>query len=140
MLEASNISRRTMIAGMGSTFLLVSCGEDMTSSVSVTNTAATGKAVGQLAIGGAKEWIYAAGTTFTAAGHQLKLAGIDQLPIVGERPAELRADTFFAVFDILSGGPMAEGKVQITPSNGPAFDIFLSPSASSEQRVTALFN
>lgn len=130
-----------MIAGLASTALLAACGDDMMSSAAANSgAAATAKPASQLAIGNAKEWMYAAGEVFTVGAFRLKLAGVEQLPVSGERPAALRTDTFFAVFDILAGGPMAEGAFRIMPSAGPAFDIFLSPSVGGELRMTALFN
>ena len=88
-------------------------------------------------------WSRIVGTNFHAAGFDLRLAGVEPLPSVGARPADVTRDrAFLAVFDVRSGGEMPSDLIYSMTSGNHALDIFLTSAATARfpNRMHAVFN
>jgi hypothetical protein len=131
------VSRRTVLAGMGAT-ALAGCGGGSPSGSGASLTAQTGPV---LATAEPDVWSAATGSVFQTPGFTMQLAGIDLLSVVGERPDELRQQPFIAAFDILSGDFMPGNLVYtISHATIPTFDIYLTNHSTNTRRMFALFN
>ena len=138
--KSGRISRRTMIVGLAGTTTLGAC----SGGVSIGGAGAGGSAsapVAPLSTADADKWAAAAGSLFDAGGYVLRLTGIERIEQAGRRPGELRQQAFVALFDIVRGGFMpGELIYRISHATIPAFNIFLSGSASTPSRMHAFFN
>lgn len=131
------VSRRTVIVGMGAT-ALAGCGGGSPSGSGLSLTAQTGPV---LATAEADVWTAAAGSVFQTPGFTMQLVGIELLSVVGERPDDLRHQPFIAAFDVLSGGAMPGDLVYtIRHATIPTFDIYLTNHSTNTRRMFALFN
>lgn len=87
------------------------------------------------------EWSNQIGSTFNVGGgYQLKLAGVQPLLSVGERPASLRNSAFAAVFDLIRGSSMPGDLIYTLnhPQYGPL--QLLLTSTGNPRRMLAIFN
>ncbi len=136
------VSRRNVLAGGVAAFALSACGAESGAGLlgggSSTSTAPSGP---PLATAEADVWIAAAGSTFQAGGHTMRLVGVEKVGAAGGRPPELRQQGFIATFDVLDGARMTGDQTYtITHANIPTFSIHLSNSAASPTRMLASFN
>lgn len=135
------ISRRTVLAGMAGAVALAGCGGGGAPSSSVAGGLTASSSAPPLATAEAAAWMAATGSRFRSGSYTLQLAGIEMLGTAGNRPAELRQQTFIAAFGILAGGDMPGDLVYtISHASIPTFDIFLSNNATVATRMHALFN
>lgn len=137
--KSVRISRRTMIVGLAGTTTLGACSGDPIGGQGVGGSASA--SAPPLSTADADKWEAAAGSLFDAGGYVLRLAGIERIEQAGRRPGELRQQAFVALFDIVRGGFMpGELIYRISHATIPAFNIFLSSSASTPSRMHAFFN
>ena len=143
----SEVSRRDLIAAMAAAGLVAACsGSSSSPSATMADPAAAAAAAkGQaLAHGEMDRWAALVGTTFTATGFRLIVAGVQALPSLGARPADVtRAAAFVALFDVTAGGAMPGDLIYAmsAPGIGP-LDVFLSAAPTPEfpARMLAVFN
>lgn len=136
-----HLSRRTILTGGMAAMALSACGSQSASTIFGGSGATATSSAPPLATAEAEAWIAAAGTTFSAGGRPMRLAGVELIGAAGGRPAELRQQGFIAVFDMVDGAGLAgDQNYTITHATIPTFNIHLSNSASSPSRMVASFN
>ena len=139
-LRGGGIDRRTMLVGLAGASALSACSGGI-SILDAGAGASASAAAPRLATADADKWAAAAGSTFSAGGYTLRLAGIERIAQAGSRPDRLRQQAFVALFDIVRGGFMPGDLIyRISHATIPAFDIFLVNGASSPTRMHAFFN
>ena len=147
--EIAGISRRNLLAGAGAAALLAGAAWMYLSPSQPGGTAepratpaqrAQGRALATSEMNG---WQTIVGTEFETAGFRLKLVGVQPLPSVGARPADVtRHRAFVAVFEILSGGTMPGDLIYTMRSERQVLDVFLTNASTREfpNRMHAVFN
>jgi hypothetical protein len=134
-------SRRAVLTGGVAALALSACGsESLPSILGGSGGTAAAPSGPPLATAEADAWIAAAGTTFMAGGHPMRLVGVERVGEAGGRPPELRQQGFIAAFDVLDGAPLAGDRTYtISHATIPTFAIHLSTS-TSPTRMLASFN
>lgn len=144
LVQTPLFNRRTVVTGLCASGLVTACSSGRAPPDPPMDQAQAAAQQGQaLATGEMDRWARMVGKQFGTTGFTLKVGGVQPLPSVGDRPADVtRQAAFLVVFDVLSGGEMPGDLIYTMTSSTHALDVFLASAATTEfpNRMHAVFN
>lgn len=124
----SKVSRRRILLGLGGAAVA------STANAGLLAQSLRTAGAGTLGTAGYADWLAQVGSNFTAAsGQVLKLTSVQAYGGAGSRPAAVRPTGFAALFDIVRGGALPEGRHLVAHAQkGGTFEIFLTKVGASK--------